>query len=69
VDNNTKLTMIFAAVVHLFVWWQSSFDEKPKRSAAASAESPSSSRSEDVGRMAGRLVGSGVKKWRNRPQR
>jgi hypothetical protein len=73
VENNTKITMIFASVVHLFVWWQSSFEEKPKRSAAASTSADSNatpgSRSEDVGRMAGRLVGSGVKKWRNRPQR
>jgi hypothetical protein len=63
VDSNAKVIMFLVAVVHLFVWWQSSFTERVKRPPAVAA---GSGRSEEFGRMAGRVAAAGVRKWRDR---
>jgi hypothetical protein len=73
-DAGARMIMIAIAAVLGFVWWQSSFAERPRRArggaAAAAAggsgsggQSPSGSsneRSTEIGRMAGRLVGDGI---------
>ena len=51
--------IVAIAMVHLFVWWQSSYTEKVKKPTAASAQS--GDRATDIGRSAGRMVGGGVK--------
>ncbi len=45
VDPGTRMVIVAVAIVHLFVWWQSSYDEKvkPSRTASTSARSPASS--------------------------
>jgi hypothetical protein len=52
----TRVIIIGIALVHLFVWWQTSFAERTK----SIAVSPEGGRSTEVGRIAGRLVGNGV---------
>ena len=49
--------MVGIALVHLFVWWHTSFADARRSRAAVSAEG---GRSTEVGRIAGRLVGNGV---------
>ncbi len=56
-DSATRFLMIGIAVVHLFVWWNTNFAMRVK-SASISAEG---GRSSEIGRIAGRLVGNGVK--------
>lgn len=61
VDAGARVVMIGIAVALAFVWWQSSFVEKVKRSAATSvAEAAPDDRSVQLGRRAGRLVGDGI---------
>jgi hypothetical protein len=55
-ESGTRIIMIGIALVHLFVWWNSSFATRVK-SSAVSAEG---GRSTEIGRIAGRLVGNGV---------
>ncbi len=55
-ESATRFVMICIAVVHLFVWWNSSFATR-KKTAGISAEG---GRSTEIGRIAGRLVGNGV---------
>jgi hypothetical protein len=50
------MIIVGIAFVHLFVWWQTNFAERVK-SLTVSAEG---GRSNEVGRIAGRLVGNGV---------
>ena len=75
VEGTTRMIMLAIAAVHAFIWWQSSYIEKIRRNAAAPdpaavptstipsgqpAASAPSGRSADLGRTAGRIVGSGV---------
>lgn len=62
IPTASRWTLLGAAIVHAFVFWQSSFYEKPKRPPV----SMEGGRHVEVGRMAGRAVGTGVSKWRNR---
>jgi hypothetical protein len=55
-DNGTRIIIAGIASVHLFVWWNTNFAERPK-SQPVSGEG---GRSAEVGRFAGRLVGNGV---------
>ena len=55
-ESGTRIIIIGIAVVHLFVWWQTSYTERVK-SRPITAEG---GRSNEVGRLAGRLVGNGV---------
>ena len=55
-ESGTRIIIVGIAFVHLFVWWQTSYAERVK-SAKVSAEG---GRSNEVGRIAGRLVGNGV---------
>jgi hypothetical protein len=55
-ESGTRIIIIGIAFVHLFVWWQTSYAERVK-SAKVSAEG---GRSNEVGRLAGRMVGNGV---------
>ena len=55
-ESGTRIIMIGISLVHLFVWWNSSFATRVK-SPAVSAEG---GRSTEIGRIAGRLVGNGV---------
>ena len=55
-ESGTRIIIIGIAFVHLFVWWQTSYTERVK-----SAKIPADGgRSNEVGRLAGRLVGNGV---------
>ncbi|MEO5900890.1 MAG: hypothetical protein ABIR68_12290 [Ilumatobacteraceae bacterium] len=69
VESATRAIMVAIAVVHLFVWWQTSFKEKVKvpkaerqarRVAQRQGGGDVAGRSGDIGRTAGRLVGGGV---------
>ena len=55
-ESGTRIIIVGIAFVHLFVWWQTSYTERVK-STKVSAEG---GRSNEVGRLAGRLVGNGV---------
>ena len=55
-ESGMRIVIVGIAVVHLFVWWQTSYAERVK-SVSVSAEG---GRSNEVGRIAGRLVGNGV---------
>lgn len=55
-DNGTRIIIAGIASVHLFVWWNTNFAERP-RSQPMTGEG---GRSAEVGRFAGRLVGNGV---------
>ncbi len=55
-DSGTRIIIAGIASVHLFVWWQTNFAQRPK-SPPVSGEG---GRSAEVGRFAGRLVGNGV---------
>jgi hypothetical protein len=56
IDSGTRFVVVGIALVHLFVWWNSSFATRTK-SSSVSAEG---GRSTEIGRIAGRLVGNGV---------
>lgn len=65
VDNGTRIIIAGVAAVHAVVWLSSSFAEKPKKSKVAarqgdSAAASTDGRSAELGRSAGRMVGSGV---------
>ncbi|MEP7203073.1 MAG: hypothetical protein ABI894_10710 [Ilumatobacteraceae bacterium] len=55
-DSGTRIIVVGIAAVHLFVWWNTSFAARVKKT-GVSAEG---GRSTEVGRIAGRLVGNGV---------
>ena len=55
-ESGSRIIMVGIALVHLFVWWNSSFATRVK-TPAVSAEG---GRSTEIGRIAGRLVGNGV---------
>jgi len=55
-ESGTRIIIVGIAIVHLFVWWQTSFATRTK-SLKVSTEG---GRSTEVGRIAGRLVGNGV---------
>jgi hypothetical protein len=55
-DSGTRIVVVGIALVHLFVWWNTSFATRVK-SRPVSAEG---GRSTEIGRIAGRLVGNGV---------
>ncbi len=54
-ESGSRIIMVGIALVHLFVWWNTSYATRV-RSSAASAEG---GRSTEIGRIAGRLVGNG----------
>jgi hypothetical protein len=58
VETPTRGVVLAIAAVHLVVFMGSSFHERPSRSARAKA---SGDRSTELGKSAGRVVGSGVK--------
>lgn len=60
-ESGTRIIIVGIALVHLFVWWQTNYTErvKPARGTTASI-SADGGRSNEVGRIAGRLVGNGV---------
>ncbi|MCU1501647.1 MAG: hypothetical protein JWM12_1001 [Ilumatobacteraceae bacterium] len=60
VESATRGIMIAIAIVHLFVWWQTSYKERVKQPKAERVTLDATGRSGDIGRTAGRLVGSGV---------
>jgi hypothetical protein len=74
IEGTTRMMMLGIALVHAFIWWQSSYIEKVKRKALApdpavaaatgattgTAPGPTG-KSADIGRSAGRLVGNGVR--------
>jgi uncharacterized membrane protein YhaH (DUF805 family) len=60
VESATRGIMIAIAVVHLFVWWQTNYKERVKLPKEARQPIDATGRSGDIGRTAGRLVGSGV---------
>ena len=72
IEGSTRMIMLALALVHGFIWWQSSYVEKVRRRKVASdpAATPAGAtapaapaptgRSADFGRTAGRIVGSGV---------
>jgi hypothetical protein len=49
--------MIVIAGVQAFIWWQSSFVEKPRRGTPVT---PEDGRSTEIGRFAGRAAASGI---------
>lgn len=61
---DSRFVLAGVAVVHLFVWWQSSYDEPVRaprgRRAAGDAPAPAGDRATEIGRTAGRVVGTGV---------
>ena len=61
VESSTRAVIIAISVVHLVVFLGSSFHERPPRGARAKA---SGDRSTELGKSAGRVVGSGVKSAR-----
>ncbi len=76
VESGTRLIMVGIALAHAFVWWQSSFLEKPsrrERKATKAAEVAArvdagiappplpDDRSTEIGRTAGRVAANGVK--------
>jgi hypothetical protein len=56
IESGTRFLVVGIAFVHLFVWWNTNFAMRVK-SPRVSAEG---GRSNEVGRIAGRLVGNGV---------
>jgi hypothetical protein len=58
VESSTRAVIIAIAVVHLVVFLGSSFHERPPRSQRVKS---SGDRSTELGKSAGRVVGSGVK--------
>lgn len=70
VESSTRLIIIAIALVHAFVWWQSSFMEKIKKSTPiADPATLEGDRSHQIGRTAGRLVGTGMRAARNAKDR
>ncbi|MEZ5274149.1 MAG: hypothetical protein R2694_17950 [Ilumatobacteraceae bacterium] len=59
VESSARMLTAAIAVVHLFVWFQSRYDERKKKPAGSKSAS-SGDRATDLGRAAGRLVGNGV---------
>lgn len=55
-ESSTRIIILGIAVVHLFVWWQTNFAERPKTRVVQT----DGDRSTELGRFAGRLVGNGV---------
>jgi len=55
-DTGTRGIVLIIAFVHLFVWWNTNYAMRVKRSAIAGE----GGRSGEIGRFAGRLVGNGV---------
>ena len=59
VESTTRGTMVVIALVHAFVWWQTSYAVKVKASKGPRF-APDADRSTEIGRSAGRVVGKGV---------
>jgi len=60
VEGTTRLIMIVIAGVMAFVWWQSSFLEKPKRHPGRAPITVDGGRGVEIGRLAGRAMGDGI---------
>ena len=73
IESTTRLIMLMIAGVHAFVWWQTSYAVRikppkvaptPTPTTAPPATSapvePATGRGADIGRQAGRIVGTGV---------
>ena len=64
IEGTTRMIMLAIAFVHTFIWWQSNFLEKVRKKAVptdATGADVLTGRSADVGRTAGRVVGSAVR--------
>lgn len=65
IEGGTRVVMAAITAVHGFVWWQTSYAERPtkqQRAATRAAQAASGvDRSTDIGRTAGRAVGQSVK--------
>jgi len=60
IEASTRLVVVGVALVHAFVWWQTSYAEKvPKAQRVASTATPGD-RSTEFGRTAGRMAAAGV---------
>jgi hypothetical protein len=62
VDNTTRLIILGITAVHIVVFLGSNFEERPKRGTKSSkgARNAQADRSTELGKTAGRAVGSGV---------
>ena len=61
VDAGARIVMVGVAGALGFVWWQSSFAEKPARGAAGRQPiGADGGRGTEIGRLAGRAIGDGI---------
>ncbi len=63
VDGGARIVVLAIAAVMGFVWWQSSFAEKQRRTTVAGEGGVGT----EIGRRAGRMVGDGInaaKRWK-----
>lgn len=60
IEASTRLVVVGVALVHAFVWWQTSYAEKPPRSQRVPSTSTPGDRSTEIGRTMGRVAGAGV---------
>ncbi len=63
VDGGARIVVLAIAAVMGFVWWQSSFADKQRRTTVAAEGGVGA----EIGRRAGRLVGDGInaaKRWK-----
>ena len=61
IEGTTRLIMLMIAGVHAVIWWRSSYTERVKQPKVAVAKpTTTTGRSADLGRQAGRIVGTGV---------
>jgi hypothetical protein len=66
-DNGTRVVLLAIVTVHIVVFFGSDYTERKKAPKQASSTA-SGDRATDLGKSAGRVVGSGVnvvRKWRN----
>jgi len=76
VESGTRVVLAGIAFVHAFVWWNSSYAQRPSRvqwwatisvpTATAGGSSAAVDRSTEFGRRAGRIVGKGVRAYQDR---
>ena len=61
VEASTRFIMGLIALVHAFIWWQTKYAERPKRVPRPVTNNELvGDRSNQIGRTAGRVVGTGV---------
>ena len=69
VEPSTRLVVVGVALVHPFVWWQTSFAEKPPRAQRVASTATPGDRSTEIGRSIGRAAGVGVSAVRRAKER